>query len=127
MNGDTNLYRQISPSWIQGERATSQAFRPMPKDEGHLSCYDGDQITAERSWIHYTNVMGFLSVGVLAVSVSEFAKEELHAKSDPLTDFPEHATVDYTAFQKNAIESKSKRLQAVSSVRGWLFRPHPAT
>ncbi|MEN9358006.1 MAG: hypothetical protein RL695_2177 [Pseudomonadota bacterium] len=35
---------------------------------------------------------------------------------------PEHCSVDFTAFDKKAIEKKSKLLRAQAEARGWLFR-----
>ncbi len=53
MTEKTLLLRQIHPLFIQEGRVTSQAFRPTPKDQKKLSVYDGDLITAERSWVHF--------------------------------------------------------------------------
>lgn len=64
MNPTTLLYRQVNPSWIQSGRVTSQAFKPTPKDERRLSVYDGDLITPADAWRHYTESLGFSSVGV---------------------------------------------------------------
>lgn len=68
MNLETLLLRQINPSFIQNGRVTSQAFRPTPKDENKLSVYDGDQITPEDSWRHFTLNPLCSSAGVMAVS-----------------------------------------------------------
>jgi hypothetical protein len=67
MTGTTLLLRQVHPSFVQAGRVTSQAFRPTPKDESLLSVYDGDQITAENSWSHFTSQNNCRSVGVMAV------------------------------------------------------------
>ena len=100
---------------------TSQAFRPTPKDEHKLSMYDGDQISAENSFRHYTETMNFASVGVLGVSVAECLQLELSVASDPLP-FPEHAVIDYSQFDKNLVEKKAKLLKAKAEARGWLFQ-----
>ena len=47
MNNSTNLFRQISPTFIKDGQVTSQAFTPTRKDEKKLSVYDGDQFSAE--------------------------------------------------------------------------------
>jgi len=36
----------------QESRPTSQTFKPTPKDEGKLSLYDGDNISAENAFHH---------------------------------------------------------------------------
>ena len=71
MNEDTLLYRQVSPSWLVNGDFTSQTFLPTRKDNGFLSVYDGDRITAEDSWRHFVGALGRPSAGVAAVSVAE--------------------------------------------------------
>ena len=115
------LLRQIHPSFIQHGRVTSQAFRPTPKDEHKLSMYDGDQISAERSFRHYTETLCFASVGVLGVTAIECQELDLLVVPDP-ESFIEHVLIDYSAFDKNVVEKKAKLLKAKSETRGWLFR-----
>ena len=121
MNSDTLLLRQIHSSFVQQGRVTSQAFRPTPKDEHKLSMYDGDQISAERSYRHYTESIGFASAGVLGVTVAECRELELAVVPNP-EPFPEHVLVDYSAFDRNVVETKAKLLKAKAESRGWLFR-----
>ena len=121
MNSDTLLHRQVHPAWVQQGTITSQVFRPTPKDEKHLSVYDGDQITAELSWWHFTRVLKHESVGVMAVTIGECEKEELTVAPDP-EPFPEHVFVDFSAYGENQIKKKAKRLKAVAEVRGWQYR-----
>ncbi len=122
MNANTLLYRQVHPSWIQNGRITSQAFRPTPKDEKRLSVYDGDQITAEAAWQHYTNDLGYTSAGVLAVTVEECDNLELPVVPDPAT-FQEHTLIDFSAFSRSQIETKAKILRAKADLRGWQYDP----
>lgn len=58
MTLETILLRQAHPRFMEGEFPTSQVFYPFPKDDGKLSVYDGDQITAENAHRHYTQVLG---------------------------------------------------------------------
>ncbi len=120
MTETTLLLRQVNPSWIQQGRVTSQAFRPTPKDQKRLSVYDGDQITAERSWTHFTHTLGFASVGILAVTVQECADHDLAAVPDP-QPFPEHAVIDYSGFAENEIKAKAKHLRTAAETRGWQY------
>ena len=69
MTPDTLLFRQVNPGWIREGRVTSQAFKPTAKDEKKLSVYDGDQVTAQQAYVHYTSRLGLPSVGVMAVNV----------------------------------------------------------
>lgn len=120
MNGETLLLRQVNPCWVQQGRITSQVFRPMPKDAGKLSAYDGDMITAENSWGHYTKTLTFQSVGVMAVSASECSHEELDVEPDP-EPFVEHVLIDFSHHSLNQQEKKSKRLRSSADKRGWLY------
>lgn len=88
MTEGTVLLRQIHPAFIQANQATSQAFKPTPKDEGKLSVYDGDMTTAEKSWAHYTGTLGFQSAGTVGVLVGECTAAKLHAAAKP-APFPE--------------------------------------
>jgi len=115
------LFRQIHPSFIDRGRVTSQAFRPTSKDEGRLSAYNGDMITAEDSWRHYTS-KGLKSAGVQAVTVQECAAEGLLVRPDP-EEFPEHTVIDFTHLSPNQVERKSKRLQRIADARGWQYQP----
>ena len=122
MNANTLLYRQVHPSWIQKGRITSLAFRPTPKDKKRLSVYDGDQITADAAWQHYTNDLGYTSAGVLAVTVEECDNLELPVVPDPAT-FQEHTLIDFSAFSRKQIETKAKILRAKADLRGWQYDP----
>ena len=122
MNDSTLLHRQVNPSWIRNGEISSQTFRPTRKDAGLLSVYDGDQITAQRAWQHFTDNLGFASAGVIAVSVAECEEQQLSVRPDP-APFPEHAVVDFTGLSRSQVERKADRLKTASTVRGWLFRP----
>jgi hypothetical protein len=118
MNDCTLLHRQINPSWLQQGRVTSQAFKPTPKDNRRLSVYDGDQISAEASWLHYTGELGFASVGVLAVTVAECTTQELPVEPDS-EPFPSHAVIKFDACTTSQTEKKAKRLKEAAELRGW--------
>jgi hypothetical protein len=122
MTETTVLLREIHPSFIQEGKVTSQAFRPTPKDFNLLSTYDGDRITPEASYKHYTLSLGYKSGGVLGIITGECEALNLRviADGDP---FPEHVSIDFSDLEKTAIEMASKILKRRSEDRGWLFRP----
>lgn len=122
MKDDTQMLRQVHPSFIQGGRVSSQAFRPTPKDDKQLSAYDGDLITAQNAFDHYTKTLKLPSTGVLAVTVEECSTLELPTRSDPLDDFSEHAVIDFSNFEKGPIEKKAKILRKRAEDRNWLFQ-----
>ncbi|MEP7011029.1 MAG: hypothetical protein ABJC13_11960 [Acidobacteriota bacterium] len=124
MKNETLLLRQVHPSWVQLNRVTSQVFRPTPKDQKRLSVYDGDQISAADSWRHFTEGLGYASVGVLAVTRSECLRLDLAVQADP-TPFPEHAFIDFSGSEEGQIKKKSKQLTAAAQDRGWLHQAEP--
>lgn len=121
MDGNTLLLRQVHPKFVQGDKVTSQAFRPTPKDAGRLSVYDGDQIEPEPAWQHYTQELGHQSAGVMAITGAECTAVTLPYRltGEP---FPEHAEVDFTALNTNQTEKASKKLKSKAEARGWLYR-----
>ena len=128
MNSDTLLYRMVSPSWMRRGRPTSQTFNPTPKDNGRLSVYDGDQISPQEAYNHFSNPPPGLSqtaVGVLAVAVSECESLNLAVNPDPLPNFLQHATIDFTALSGNAIRRVARQLNKFATARGWQYRPNP--
>ena len=120
MNTDTILFRQVHPSFIQAGRITSQVFEPTPKDEGKLSVYDGDQIDAEGSYLHYT--LEHESSGVMGVSHSECTSLDLDVVADP-RPFPEHVLIDFSKFGKSGIKKKAKKLKSFALKREWQYQP----
>lgn len=124
MTPSTLLLRQIHPTFVQAGRVTSQAFRPTPKDESLLSVYDGDLISPEAAWGHFTATPERRSAGVMAVSVAECTTENLPARPDP-EPFPEHAIIDFSGLSDNQAEKKGKKLRSAAEARGWLYRASP--
>ena len=121
MKADTLLLRQVHPNWIKGDKLLSVAFRPFPKDENQLSVYDGDQITPEASWDHFTQ--NFKADGTWAVTPTETANLSLPAS--PLVEgyFPEHCIIDFTGHDLKAQKAKSTLLAIQAEKRGCLFKP----
>lgn len=123
MTPQTLLLRQINPHWVQEGRITSQVFLPTRKDADRLSVYDGDQISPEDSWIHYTGDRGFASVGVVAVEFQECSDEGLTPSSDPIVDFPAHAVIDFSSCISNGDKRrKAENLRNKAFTRGWLYQ-----
>lgn len=121
MNSHTLLLRQIHPSFVQDGRVSSQAFRPTPKDECQLSVYDGDRITAEDSWRHFTANPVCRSQGVMAVAKAKCDELSLAVFADGVP-FPEHASIDFTGLAKGEVERKAKILAQHARQLGWLYQ-----
>lgn len=121
MTAATLLHRQVNPAWIQAGRITSQVFKPTPKDEKRLSVYDGDQITAEGAWGHFTRSLGHLSIGVVAVTVGECNQHELPVEPDP-KPFREHVVIKFDDCNNSQVEKKAKHLKKAAESRGWQYK-----
>jgi hypothetical protein len=126
MTEETLLHRQVNPAWVQNGRPSSQTFRPTPKDQFKLSLYDGDQINPEASWHHFTSLINESgrtneSVGVLSLTVLEFATEGLQCVPSPEI-FKEHAHADYADLTDGQIRKKGQRLLVVAVARGWQYQ-----
>lgn len=83
--------------------------------------YDGDQMTPQQAYTHYTRTLMLNSVGVMAVTVAECQQQELPVVPDPAS-FAEHVLVDFRAFSNSDIETKAKRLAQAARFRGWQYR-----
>ena len=122
MNPQSLLLRQVHPSWIVKDRVTSQTFTPTPKDQGLISTYDGEQMTAEASWKHYTGQLGNESVGVLAVTLAECQVNSLPVIPDPAL-FQEHVLIDLRGFSRQRTKDLAKKLTQCARDRGWQYVP----
>ena len=117
------LHRQVNPSWIQQGRFTSQVFLPTPKDDGLLSVYDGFQMEAQQSFVHYTLNLCLKSAGVVSVDSTQIAEVNLNWRLDP-TPFPEHAVIDFTKVESNSqVKAKASALAEKARKRGWMHQP----
>jgi len=124
MTGATLLLRQVHPNLIQRGRMSSLIFKPKPSDNGKLSVYDGDQISAENSWKHFTNRLKGVSAGVLAVTPGECCRLSLPSNQCPSKRIPEHTVIDFSGETNNSqISRKSKKLLAAAESRGWMYQP----
>jgi len=122
-NEEQLLHRQVHPSWVQGGRITSQAFGPTPKDAGLLSVYDGQQITPEGSFNHYTSVLKLTAIGTVSVAEHEVTGVGLPWRLDP-EPFPEHAVIDFTGLPKpKTVKAKAQALAEKARQRGWTHKP----
>jgi hypothetical protein len=117
------LHRQVNPSWIQQGRFTSQTFLPTSKDAGLLSVYDGQQMDAQQSYVHYTASLSLKSVGVVSVDSGQVSEVGLSWRPDP-TPFPEHAVIDFSSLVSSSqMKAKAAALAEKARNRGWTHQP----
>lgn len=123
MNPALLLHRQIPSAWVQGDRVTSQSFKPYPKDDNRVSVYRDDLMNAYEAWRHYTEELSLNSVGVISVNVDECHNESLAVDLDGVP-FPAHASIVFAALlSKGQIEKTAGRLAAKARARGWQYGP----
>ena len=120
MTAETLLLRQVHPSFVQNGRATSQAFRPTPKDESRLSVDNGDRVSPDVAWRRFSDQPDCSSFGVMAISKGECSTFRLEVVEDG-TPYPEHCYLNFSLFSRKDSEKISKRLAALAHLRGWLF------
>ena len=82
--------------------------------------YDGDLISPEKAWEHYSTVLHLSSAGIISVTVEECHIQALQVLSAP-EHFPEHVLIDFTVIASNRIVSVTKFLKYAAETRGWLF------
>ena len=121
MTGATNLLRQIHQSFIQNGRVSSQAFRPTPKDSYLLSVYNGDDISPQDAFKHYTMTLALGSCRVLAVTQAECDGCHLPVRSDP-APFKEHCVIDFSKMSDSQRRKTSGRLRNYAIARDWLYK-----
>lgn len=119
LSGRTLLLRQINPSWLRNGRPTSQAFKPTRKDGKQLSFYDGEMVTPEESWQHYTKELGYASEGTMGITVDEC--DGLAVKRKP-EDFPAHMVIDFSENSGSEIRTAARLLATRARKRGWLYQ-----
>jgi hypothetical protein len=124
MKPDSILFRQVHPNFFPNGKLSSQAFVPFPKDEGKLSVYDGDLVSAAESFVHYTEQLQFESVGVWGVANAEVGVTGLTSTPDPLPDSPAHALVDFGNASDKECRKLAKKLKAFANSRGCLHSPN---
>ncbi|KTC08488.1 hypothetical protein AO387_05575 [Pseudomonas syringae ICMP 11168] len=122
MDDQTQLLRQVHPSFVQDGKITSQVFRPTPKDDKKLSSYDGDLITPDASYAHFTAREDCRSAGVVSITAGECLALGLPTVADP-EEFPEHVLIDFSDYEKKEVEKKAKILRANAESRDWLYKP----
>jgi hypothetical protein len=123
MKPDSLLYRQIPEKYRGNDGVpTSQAFKPMPKDEGLLSTYNSELISADGSFEHYNSRTAGGSVGVLGVDGAEVVHVGLTSREDPV-EFPEHAVIDMSHLTTSQHDRPAKQLRGYAMKRSWLVGP----
>lgn len=132
MEGETLLHRQIHPSWVQNDSISSQAFltenniaslsfAPSEKDENKLSVYNGEKLTPEQSFIHYTSK--FTSIGVLSISINEINTVGDLLVIEDNNPFDGHSVVDYTnVVSATQVKKKAKKIKNIAVARGWTHK-----
>lgn len=126
---EEHLFRHVHPDWVKEGQPTSQAFKPMPKDNGRLSTARSALTTARDAYAHHTGSLGYAAVGTWSVTVAEVENASVEAYEDPVTEpvpDPAHAYIEFPARPRTAIETAAKLLLAAARQRGCLHPPSEA-
>lgn len=121
MDKDTTLLRQINSAFIDNGRLGSPAFRPSKKDNGLLSVYDGDLMTAEEAFKHFNDRPDCSSCCVCGVVRDEAISIGLDSRPDTENYFPEHAVIDFTPYGTSKQDKLAKRLRDFAQNRGIIY------
>ncbi len=120
MDGNIILLRQVVSDWIVDGRLSSQAFRPFSGDR--LSTYDGDMISPEETYRHYTEVLCNKSAGVFGITCNEVEGQNLGIIEDRVP-YREHISVNFQGVGSGGRRSKSRKLASCAEYRGCLYKP----
>lgn len=119
---DEVLFRQIRSKHLMDQGSpSSEAFRPMPKDDNRLSLDRSSKTTPEWSFGNFRD-KGYDSVAVFGVSVAEFNTLEILCFDDPRNDNDSYAYADFSTLHSKSHHIRvSKRLKQKAIERGQLF------
>lgn len=121
MKNDALLLRQVHPSFVHGGEISSQVFKPS-KEKLSISTYDGEIITAEDAFDHYTEILHNRSCGVVAVSKEECTSCGLSVLEDRIP-YREHICISYGGKSGKEVDRTAVKLKRMAMDRGWLFGP----
>lgn len=118
---DELLWRQIHPSWVTDGRATSQAFKPTPKDNSKLSVSRSSKVSAKESFDYHTNELQLTAVFTLAVTAAEADESGFKVFDDSEVEdvkTPGHAYIGTQGCSNGEVKKQSKGLARAANTRG---------
>lgn len=135
MKDNTELHRQIHPSFVVNNQVSIQAFtevtglivssgafNPTEKDENKLSVYNGIKFTAQKSFEHFC--LEYKSFGVLTLIVEEVNSIESLSCNEDNYPFDGHSYIDFSQVSaKNQRIKKAGKLRDIAFKRGWTYKP----
>lgn len=122
---ETNLLlRQIHPNFVDDElKPTSQAFKPLKRTTPAISVYDGEAITPEAAWQHFTRTEKLKSIGVMGLTQDHCLHLGLSVQPSPTPTSPHHMEVGFANLSRKDQEKAAYELKAAAIQRGWLYQP----
>lgn len=130
MNPDTPLFRVIKSDVLeQGGVLSSGEFQPKEHEDGRISVYDGDLVTADQVYWNYAKREDMpLPRGVLAITQGQCAELGLKVTATPRYGAIGHAhvDVDFNGLTENERVRVAEHLGELALGAGWEFeRPFP--
>ena len=123
------VYRQVHRNHVKKSlRPTSSAFNPLVTGgEGGartraLSAYNGDLVSAEGAYRHFTQELHRPSVSVLALSEEECTELGIVVDYDGI-GFPAHVSLRFPMLSRGATRHLANQLAELAMARGWQFGP----
>lgn len=121
---DEQLWRNAHPTFLDGERLSSQVFTPTAQHDWKLSLARSSKVSASDHFVEYTEKLNLDSIGVWSVSVAEVNLEGLtgvyDAESDAAPDpCPAgHTSVDFSNASRSQVGKIGRRLRDKAVERG---------
>lgn len=105
------LMRLVNPDWDQNGVLSSQAFRPMNDRDLTVSFYNGDMISPEDAYNHFTGELGNKAIYVVGVPTKVILELGLKVDFNGVP-YPSHVNVDFSG-----IEGKKNRIRIAKQIK----------
>lgn len=123
------VYRQVHRNHVdEALQPSSSAFNPFVTggvdgaQTRSLSAYNGNLVSAEGAYRHFTQELGRPSVGVLAISEEECAELGIEVDHDGL-GFPAHVSLRFPMVSRGVTRRLARELVELAMARGWQHGP----
>jgi len=120
---DEVQFRQVNPSWIEGDQPSRLAFIPTKKDDGRLSLDRSVSTTAKQSYDDF-RALGLNSAGVFGITPTDCKENpnSIECFASPLSHNPHHSHAEFNGLTSSQKKAKSQDLRRRAIARGKL---HP--
>lgn len=116
---DEVQFRQVNPSWMEGDEPSRLAFIPTKKDDGKLSLDRSASTTAKQSYDDF-RALGLNSEGVFGLTPQECeaTPNPVECFASPLDNNPHHSHAEFNGLTNSQKKAKSQELRRRAIARG---------